>query len=129
MILKGAPKVRMSWKSALAVGASAVALSAALAVPASAAVTTAAAPAAATSSCYIYNDAGSALNVRSGPGTGYAVVGSMAAGGRLPCGPLQDSQTTGSSYTSCGGGNTWLQVTLGGRTDYVAERCVSVGLG
>ncbi|MFE0458868.1 SH3 domain-containing protein [Kitasatospora sp. NPDC058965] len=118
----------MSWKSVLAVTVSAVALSGALAVPAGAAVTTAAAPAAATQSCYVFNEAGSALNVRSGPGTGYAVVGSMAAGSRLPCGPLQDSMTTGGSYSSCGGGNTWLQVTLGGRTDYVAERCVSVGM-
>ncbi len=120
--------MRMSWKSVLAVSASAVALSGALAVPAGAAVTTAAAPAAATLSCYIYNEAGSALNVRSGPGTGYAVVASMAAGGRLPCGPLQDSQTAGGSYTSCGGGDTWTQVTYGGRIDYVAERCVAIGM-
>ncbi|MEV0914638.1 SH3 domain-containing protein [Streptomyces sp. NPDC049967] len=81
----------------------------------------------AAASCYIHNVSGSTLNVRSGPGAKYTLLGTIAAGGKLSCGTDQDSVTKGQSYTSCGGGNGWMTVRINGRDGWVAEECVAVG--
>ncbi|MEE1750935.1 SH3 domain-containing protein [Streptomyces sp. JV184] len=71
---------------------------------------------------------GSTLNIRSGPGSKYTAIGTMAAGARLPCGVNKDSVTSGQSYTSCGGGHGWMTVKINGQDGWVAEECVGVGI-
>ncbi|MEE1736893.1 SH3 domain-containing protein [Streptomyces sp. BE147] len=87
------------------------------------------APAVAAAGCYIKNVSGDALNVRSGPGTRYTTIGTMAKGGKLPCGVDKDTVTSGQSYSSCGGGNGWMTVKVNGRDGWVAEECVGIGWG
>ncbi|GAA1070190.1 hypothetical protein GCM10009647_092590 [Streptomyces sanglieri] len=110
----------MSVTGAAVLGALGVAVA-----PANAATESATVKAAA--SCYIHNVSGSTLNVRSGPGAKYTLIGTIAAGGKLPCGVDQDSGTKGQSYTSCGGGTYWLTVKINGQDGWVAEACVSIG--
>ncbi|MGW3934426.1 SH3 domain-containing protein [Streptomyces phaeochromogenes] len=79
-------------------------------------------------SCYAYNRSGTTLNVRSGAGTSYSVVGTIAAGGRLPCGSLGEGSANGQTYTACGGtDNDWKTVRINGRDGWVAAECVALG--
>lgn len=81
------------------------------------------------SSCYVKNISGDTLNIRSGPGTRYTLIGTLANGGRLPCGTNGDSEIVGDSYTSCGGGNGWATILINGRDGWVASECVAFGAG
>ncbi|MCX4906994.1 SH3 domain-containing protein [Streptomyces sp. NBC_00878] len=79
-------------------------------------------------SCYAYNRSGTTLNVRGGAGTSYSVVGTIAAGGRLPCGSLGEADVNGQTYTACGGtSNDWKTVRINGRDGWVASECVALG--
>jgi uncharacterized protein YraI len=80
--------------------------------------------------CYAYNRSGTTLNVRGGAGTRYSVVGTIAAGGRLPCGSLGEGDVNGQRYTACGGtSNYWKTVRINGRDGWVAAECVALGAG
>ncbi|MEU2181537.1 SH3 domain-containing protein [Streptomyces thermolilacinus] len=78
-------------------------------------------------SCYVYNVSGGAVNIRSGPGQRYTLIGTLAKGAKLPCGTDRDSQTTGQRYTSCGGGDSWSTIRVNGRDGWVASECVAFG--
>ncbi|MER5745116.1 SH3 domain-containing protein [Streptomyces sp. NPDC002225] len=119
--------MRFSMRALVVGGMSAVALSCAAAFPVNATEAPAAAPVTVATGCYIHNVSGGTLNIRSGPGTRYTGIGTMAAGSRLPCGVDKESVTKGQSYTSCGGGNGWMTVKIDGRDGWVAEECVAVG--
>ncbi|WP_438486941.1 SH3 domain-containing protein [Streptomyces sp. S186] len=88
-----------------------------------------AAVARASASCYVYNAANGTVNIRSGPGSQFGVIGTLAKGSRLPCGTLQDGSVTGSHYSTCGGGSDWSTVRIGGRDGWVASECVGFGAG
>lgn len=121
--------MRLSMRTVAVGGTSIAALLLAAVSPVNAAEAGAAVPSVSAASCYIKNMSGSVLTVRSGPGTKYTSIGTIAAGGRLPCGVNQDSVTIGQSYTSCGGGNGWMTVKINSQDGWVAEECVGVGWG
>lgn len=121
--------MRLSMRAAAVGGASTVALLFAAVSPVNAAEAGTAVPGVAAAGCYIQNVSSGVLTVRSGPGTKYTSIGTIAAGGRLPCGVDKDTVTTGQSYTSCGGGNGWMTVKINGRDGWVAEECVGIGWG
>ncbi|MFF4664568.1 SH3 domain-containing protein [Streptomyces sp. NPDC001282] len=126
MLLKGRRHMRNSMKLMSVTGAAVLGALGIAVAPANAATESTTVKAAA--SCYIYNVSGSTLNVRSGPGAKYTLIGTIAAGGKLPCGTDKDGVTRGQSYTSCGGGNGWMTVKINGRDGWVAEECVGVGV-
>lgn len=64
-------------------------------------------PEAVASGCTVASGTGGSVNVRSGPGTQYTIVGNLAAGGSLPAlGQLA--------------GGSWLQVSINGQIGWVA---------
>lgn len=113
---------------AMVVAVSALGVMGAVASPVSAAPGTATKVASeAAASCYINNISGTTLNLRGGAGTRYSVVGTLAKGGRLPCGSLGQGSATGQTYTACGGtANDWKTVRLNGRDAWVAAECVAL---
>ncbi len=117
-----------SMTFAAAAGVCALGLLSVAVGPADAATASAPRQSAASSPCYIHNESGSTLNIRSGPGTRYTAIGTIAKGGKLPCGTDHDSVTDGQSYTSCGGGDGWMTVRINGQDGWVAEECVAVGI-
>ncbi|MFC9282381.1 SH3 domain-containing protein [Streptomyces collinus] len=79
--------------------------------------------------CHFYNSSGSTLNVRSGAGTRYSVVGTIAPGGKLPCGSLGEREVSGGKYNACGGSSPyWDTVRINGTDGWVADLCVNVGV-
>ncbi|GAA2976554.1 MULTISPECIES: SH3 domain-containing protein [Streptomyces] len=120
--------MRISVKTAVA-GLAAVAMVGLAGTTATAAphVRKDAAAVAPAASCYVHNVSGSVLNIRSGPGQTYSVLGTLAAGAKLSCGSKLDTQTKGQSYTSCGGGTYWSTIRINGRDGWVASECVAFG--
>lgn len=119
--------MRFHAKAATAAGATALGLLGFAAAPATAAPvenTTVARAA----SCYVYNTSGTTLNIRSGPGSKYTLIGTLAKGGKLPCGTNKDSVIKGQSYSSCGGGSGWATIRINGRDGWAAAECVAFGV-
>ncbi|WP_328385591.1 SH3 domain-containing protein [Streptomyces sp. NBC_00400] len=78
--------------------------------------------------CYVYNATKGTLNVRSGPGERYSTIGTIAKGGKLRCGSLQDTTIKGSWYSACGGSADWTNVRISGQDGWVAAECVGFGV-
>ncbi|MGY5123487.1 SH3 domain-containing protein [Streptomyces nigrescens] len=79
--------------------------------------------------CYAYNGTKSALNVHSGPGQRYTTIGTIAKGGKLPCGRNGDSSITGQQYRDCGWkSDRWGTVKINGQDGWVAYECVAFGI-
>ncbi|GGR79679.1 MULTISPECIES: SH3 domain-containing protein [Streptomyces] len=113
--------LKVATVTASLIGATAFAI-----VPASAAP---AQTASAAATCYVHNNSSSALNVRSGAGPSYSVIGTIAPKGKLPCGSLGEREVTGGKYTACGGTSPyWMTVRINGVDGWVASACVSLGL-
>ena len=67
-----------------------------------------------TSGCTLVSAGGQAINVRSGPGTGYSIIGTLSPGVDAPViGRLVD--------------NSWFQVNLGGLIGWVSATVVTLG--
>ncbi|WP_143684184.1 SH3 domain-containing protein [Streptomyces diastatochromogenes] len=122
--------VHLSLKAATVtaslIGATAFAIAPAGASPAQATTKTASA---AAFSCHVYNTSGSELNVRSGAGTTYSVIGTIAAKGKLPCGSLGEGSVNRQRYKACGITSTeWMTVRINGHDGWVAVTCVALGV-
>ena len=79
--------------------------------------------------CHLTNISGETLNVRGGAGTRYSVVGTIAAGAKVPCGSLGEGSVYGQRYTACGGTDSdWKTVRIGGRDGWVAAECVALSI-
>lgn len=76
--------------------------------------------------CHGWQSYWNGVQVRTGPGTGYASIGSIRSGQVLTGYRLSNGDckvTPGGRYSACGGSNLWADVQFHGRHAYIAAAC------